>query len=404
MSHSNDNIKKVLRIALVGVRPADQVILKGYLRLLMRLEADLEWVSANHEAVDLFMINAEFQHADSVQRLISAKPHAAALYITHIENSDGYLTGNILTLPLKDLNPLNQWLYTNLQFLSGHTSPRTTSNQPPQNTTKPQNRTTLDDLIASRQQNTATNPQATTPKTPDNSNSNNHNNSNNHALVLAIAKILGRLHKKEDQLLSLNNAQGATLAYIHPKQQRIWLQQASLELGAWTLNVANPQALDPKNAQDLVQFFWQFGLKNAKALQALVNTTDRYHIGSWIKPDNNNQRHNALKLQCVLEARDATLSEIISVSGVDANVAKAMLIALVMSGVLQKTTYDNLSQTVSQLTNTDSKAIDNTAQAPIMPTNQTNNLQQTKAEPPTQTEQQDGMKGFLSRLRRKLGI
>ena len=56
-----DGLKKVMRIALVGIRPSDQVIIKGYLRVLLRLEADLEWVSANHQQIDLFIINDEFR-------------------------------------------------------------------------------------------------------------------------------------------------------------------------------------------------------------------------------------------------------------------------------------------------------------------------------------------------------
>ena len=52
-SNANANIKQVMRTALVGVSPADKVMLKGYLRILLRLEADLEWVSANHPQADL---------------------------------------------------------------------------------------------------------------------------------------------------------------------------------------------------------------------------------------------------------------------------------------------------------------------------------------------------------------
>ncbi len=66
-STNSERLKKVMRIALVGIRPADQVMLKGYLRILLRLEADLEWVAANHQAVDLFMINSEFNQSESVQ-------------------------------------------------------------------------------------------------------------------------------------------------------------------------------------------------------------------------------------------------------------------------------------------------------------------------------------------------
>ena len=74
VTSASDRLKKVMRIALVGIKPGDQVMLKGYLRILLRLEADLEWVSANNQQIDLFMVNHDLRHAESVQNLISNKP------------------------------------------------------------------------------------------------------------------------------------------------------------------------------------------------------------------------------------------------------------------------------------------------------------------------------------------
>ena len=79
VTSASDRLKKVMRIALVGIKPGDQVMLKGYLRLLLRLEADLEWVSANNQQIDLFMVNHDLRHAESVQQLISDKPNTATI-------------------------------------------------------------------------------------------------------------------------------------------------------------------------------------------------------------------------------------------------------------------------------------------------------------------------------------
>ena len=119
VTSASDRLKKVMRIALVGIKPGDQVMLKGYLRLLLRLEADLEWVSANNQQIDLFMVNHDLRHAESVQKLISSKPNTATIYTARSETENGYLSQDLLVLPLKDLEPLSEWLFSQLPFLSG---------------------------------------------------------------------------------------------------------------------------------------------------------------------------------------------------------------------------------------------------------------------------------------------
>lgn len=120
---TQDNIKDVMRTALVGIKPADQVILKGYLRVLLRLEADLEWVSANHPEVDLFMINDEFRQSDNIIRLIQSNSQKPVLYVGHTVIK-GELVENLITLPLKETDKLNDWLFANVSVLNVHISKR----------------------------------------------------------------------------------------------------------------------------------------------------------------------------------------------------------------------------------------------------------------------------------------
>lgn len=128
VTSASDRLKKVMRIALVGIKPGDQVMLKGYLRILLRLEADLEWVSANNQQIDLFMVNHDFRHAESVQKLISSKPNTATIYTARSETENGYLSQDLLVLPLKDLEPLSEWLFSQLPFLSGVSASNKVSN------------------------------------------------------------------------------------------------------------------------------------------------------------------------------------------------------------------------------------------------------------------------------------
>lgn len=65
------------------------------------------------------MVNHDFRHAESVQKLISSKPNTATIYTARSETENGYLSQDLLVLPLKDLEPLSEWLFSQLPFFSG---------------------------------------------------------------------------------------------------------------------------------------------------------------------------------------------------------------------------------------------------------------------------------------------
>lgn len=407
----NDNTKKILRVALVGIRPADQVILKGYLRLLMRLEVDLEWVSANHEAVDLFMINSEFQHAESVQRLLVMHPNSSVLYISRTETENGFLAGNLLTLPIKDLDPLNQWLYANLRILFSKNPPKmsgSATNNTANISQAPTKRQSLDDLLASRQ-NQSSAVQQKINDTPISTGISLDAIQKDKNALLALAKVITRLSKKEASLFSLNEKNGMLLAYIHPSKQLIWQVKPLTEIGEWTLNLANPTTAPLEKPEDLVQFFWKFGLKNAKFLEPMLNIHRQYRIGSWVKPEHNSQQNHVLKIQCILEARLATLYEIKQLTEIDEKTVQEILVALILSGVMHDDVYQSLNQTVleSDKYKTESVTINPITPTPsALPTSQvTAQLQQEmNAEESKASKNESSMRGFLSRLRSKLGI
>lgn len=119
LAQNNNSLKKVLRTAFVGVKPADQVMLKGYLRILLRLETDLEWVSASHSQVDLFIINNEFRHAASVTKLLANQQHNPVLYASRASSGEGKIEADKIILPLKKLDALQHWLSSSVAVFGG---------------------------------------------------------------------------------------------------------------------------------------------------------------------------------------------------------------------------------------------------------------------------------------------
>lgn len=420
---NSERLKKVMRIALVGIRPADQIMLKGYLRILLRLEADLEWVSANHEAVDLFMINSEFSNSESVQRLLTTKPKAAALYVSRNDTGNGHLVGNLLTLPLTELEELKQWLAQNIGNLSTATSPasvQSASNQPAVNQNAPTPRQSLDDILASRNNGSSnlsslsslsnqatltkpTSPQSTTP--PSTTPSGHY--------LLSLINILIELQRRNDGLVSLVTTDNTVLAHIQPKQQRIWLvaNEIAFNQNLQLIPQATFQA-DPTQSQDLVQWLWQHALSQAPYLTGLLRPQLHYHITSWVKPAEGKARHDQLKIQSVLESREVTLAELAQLSQCDHDIIKRSVIALVMAGVMPTTVYQHLHKLLdtpqvstahtAEPTVPISQPIENIPPASVSVANsaQTAEIQQDIS----QNTGDKGMKGFLSSLRRKLGI
>lgn len=392
---NSERLKKVMRIALVGVRPADQVMLKGYLRILLRLEADLEWVAANHEAVDLFMINSEFSSSESVQRLLATKPNSGVLYISRNETGDGHLVGNLLTIPLKELEELNQWLAKNVKSSTASSNAATT--QAPAPTASVVNRP-LEHPNHAEPTSVAAKP-ATPTINP----------------MLDLINVIRQLQRRENNLFSLINNDGKVLAYIQPKQQRIWVQAADMTLSqSLRLMPATGFDSNPTQSVDLVQWLWQQALAQAPQLTGVLRPDIQYHITSWVKPAAGDARHNQLKIQAVLESRELTLAQIAGLSQSDHNHIKRTVIALVVAGVMPPSVYDALHTHFESLQTVQAAMLNDKPAEISQPIQGVSTAAESVTQTPmpsaavaqavNQSSGDDGMKGFLSRLRRKLGI
>ncbi len=109
-------MRGVLRTAFLGVKPADQVMLKGYLRIILSLDVDLEWVSADHSQIDLYFIDNNLRNSEFVIKLIQVHSDKNILYVQRgMQEIDGI--HNKLLLPLKKTKILTDWLFQNIPIL-----------------------------------------------------------------------------------------------------------------------------------------------------------------------------------------------------------------------------------------------------------------------------------------------
>ena len=377
VTSASDRLKKVMRIALVGIKPGDQVMLKGYLRILLRLEADLEWVSANNQHIDLFMVNHDFRHAESVQKLISSKPNTATIYTARSETENGYLSQDLLVLPLKDLEPLSEWLFSKLPFLSSvsvsnkvSTAAKLTADAV--DVYQSATGTTANQRVASNPPAQVANPsfgvaqsaQASAVTTSHTHNAPNQlaessqsmassttaNGTVNDEYLIGFAKIFSQIAQRHNEVLSIKSPAGTLFAYINPKQQRVWQVSDHISFNQpWIISLADDAAakqLDVKTAKNLVQWLWDLASTHGQKFEGLLDSHINYRIDRWVKPTHDADQHDHLKIQCVLEARSLTIDDLVARSQCSLAQVKKTLIGLFVAGALPASVYQ---QTIAQL-------------------------------------------------------
>lgn len=355
MASEVEQSKRQMRIALVGVRPADQVTLKGYLRVLLRLDVELAWVSATDSPIDLFMINEEFRGVASVTKLLQVHQGVPVLYVNRVEIGDGGIAQNVLTLPLKQINVLNDWLVRHVAVLSGSLLP-TGFNTTTDNAMSKIG--AVDDTLSK-------------------------NNEDELKGFIALIKELQGRPRASYELFDGERV----IAIIEGSRQRVWIRSPSPTLtSAWTLRPYHGQVLDPAQSLDLVAWLWQMAWQNADTIMSLVDGSERYQIRYWIKPPMNEIRRSLLQVMTVMEPSAVLPTEIASRAGVSLPFAKKVVASLLFAGVLMDGTYLKLK--VPSKTET--------IVAPPVP--------EKAPEPAPATPQQEEKMGFLARLRRKLGL
>lgn len=440
------NLKKLMRIALVGIKPADQILLKGYLRVLLRLEVDFEWVAANHENVDLFMINKEFRQASSVIKLLSSQPQKPVLYISRTDADEGSIKDNQLILPLKTLQPLNEWLLYSVAVLKHGAGAITDILQKNQRNGTMVNSQDMPTPTAQRSQpphspvpsvNDA--PRQLSPSvTPSPRATMVHPERCPTAAQMTSATSV-RAHDYQGFIILIQQLQQRpaglyhivanqqVIAIVEPSHARIWLANRdnndntppilSLDWQLQSYTGARPQN---HQAADLIQYLWQYAWIQADLLLPLVSDEASYQLRYWIKPvlpvyasGSQNlakkDRQNLLSVMTALEFAPYSVNQLATMAHISVKSAKKIIASLLFSGSLTSNSYSQLYVQVSRTPMFKSVAMSATntpdthplaVDAPLPATAHSTPTNRDASRLPAQSQKG----GFLASLRLKLGL
>lgn len=361
---SIDN-KKTMRIAMVGVSPADQIAFKGYLRVLLRLDVDLDWVSAQVGEVDLYVVNESFKHSTSVQRLKETHPKTPFLYTSRSTTGEGGVYGDLLVLPLKQIQTLNEWLHTNVAVLRDLPYQKSSSPEVVLDSQPSAHSTTSQDSVA-------------------------HQSVPVQNKLDGIVEMIKTLNARPTSYFELMQ-DNEVFALIDGKRQLVWLKSASMvDIHAWRLRVYGGALGEPKHAVDLNQWLYQVAWANSDKLLPLVNHQTRYQLRSWAKPENNTDRRTLLRAMVALEDTARTADEVVARTGLNRLVVQKVIASLLFAQHLNSASYENIS-----VANLASPVLSPALSQPV-----------TTVQEPTssKTAEQEEKIGFLARLRRKLGL
>lgn len=431
-TNSQGNIKNVMRTALVGIKPADQVILKGYLRVLLRLEADLEWVSANHPKVDLFLINHDFRESNNVVKLLSDQSSKPVLYVTRAKSSEGWIKDNTIALPLKQMHYLSDWLIQNVSVLNNLTVPQTEDkvSQPTHQTQTKQH---------SQQRQKQDTESSTVQKTSQQATSDQ-----DFTNLVTLIKTLQQRDAATYQIyvdstaIAIVQASIGRVWPIHP-QSKIEHIVKSAKLSDWQLRPYQDEQNMPAAPLDLKQWLWHTSWDALADALPLIGDNKVYKVRYWVKPARQQRRSDVLGIMTAIEAKYRNISDIADLSGANPDFVHKTLAGLLLAGYLQPDSYELLKATSHSQPNQRTNEAAN-KQAPQAARESVSTvdsvlsrrasgdtqIQQTSSEipasvlttkrstenidnydgvlKPKQDKKKPEKMGFLSRLRRKLGL
>lgn len=352
MADGNEQ-RRLMNIALVGIRPADQVTLKGYLRVLLHLDVELQWVAATDPDVNLFMINHEFRQAASVNKLLTANVGTPVLYVQKSATDEGGLNQNLLVLPLKQISLLNDWLVRQVPLLKSSGLQVSTSQV--EETPIQKVEEDLGGLVA----------------------------------------LIKELQQRKAGLFELHQGE-RVVAIIDTQRQRLWtkgsISKISSDLRLRPYSGQEPNATEAKDASN---YLWLLACHNPEILLPLIDNSQSYRLRFWAKPATSHRR-DFLQMMTALEKEALTPTQLANQVGVSILTTKKVLAALLFSANLSQDSYQKLTKP-SKSTDTPRPTTQTVGQTTKTPT------QTPPSPPPVAPEQQEKM-GFLSRLRRKLGL
>lgn len=488
MAEGHASSKRVMCIALVGVRPTDKILLKQYLRTLVGLKVDIDWVLVSYPNVDLFLIGSDFFDSTVVTKLLVNQKDKPVLYVSQKEDEEGRVEDNQIFLPLQNLDSFERWLLDSVAVLSGNvdaganakiaieTADKTTINF---NEDAAATQAKSNQLKAASDSNPLKNKkkqakgaakvvtdkgkskQTNDANTTINKNTQTHQNGSQHSTnatalntsktksMLDTLPISSSIHPIEGYagIISLVEqiqqgvngfyqitANTKILAIIEPSRGRVWpikTDDGFLALSLdWQLQSYTGEPPKEDNAGDLIQYLWQYGWIYADLLLPLINDELSYQLSYWIKPGltiigsaDSNQllaktaRQQLLAIMNALELSAYNIKQLSDLTAIPLQTTEKIVASLLFVGSVKaieasvstspvdafyaskQLAIESGNKGSSKNSKIDYALVDNQVATDDFFIEETKALEQSK-----QQAAQQEKRGFLSRLRSKLGL
>lgn len=328
-----NNVKQVIRIALVGLEPSAQLAVKGYLRILLRVDFDIEWVSAKKPNVNLYIISSKFSNADSVKELLTEQP-APFLFVERSERLSNTIDNNTLYLRLDDIKILQRWLHEHVPMIDAdgnfvNETPEELDAEVP---------AVISDMVNHQQTAQAT--QALAAQNHSQMNASMHSAFQTDGQVSEDTLALIQMANLRDGGLVEVMHGDAVIAVVDTKKRLVWPKGNTFypEFALnWHTRPSHQSAGDDQYALNLHQWLWQTALYDNSCVSDLLPRHAKVSLRTWPKPEHDSYKSDYLKILALLELKAASVDDVVSMFGIHEKTVHTMMAALYLAGFLDMT-------------------------------------------------------------------
>lgn len=349
-----DDLKQLVCIATLGINDADSVLVKAYFRLLLRLDYEINWVTAADPHADLLLVSRGLSYFEKTQDFLQG----LTIPILYIESARagvaGGLVNHVLMLPLPDTQLLRAWLQQHGALLSAVQSPASALPPLPVEDIKPLSLTQQHDSLL--------------------------NFPEKKQYLTDFQDLITFLHNPQrhvqQRYATLYDQYRLRIGVVDTVQQQFWIQQVgnfkltegwSLKLGLGANDPLRPRG----EVVDCKQWLWD-ALLEAKSTTSLISVEQLVRLTHWPKPQASASRRQVLRVLALLAQQPMSVRRVAQILHLPVSDVHQIMASLYGSGCA------TLGQTVQDWNP------DHTARV--------------------QTQPSGGLRKLLSKLRTTLGV
>lgn len=329
-----NNVKQVIRIALIGLQPSEQVTIKGYLRIILRVDFDIEWVTPKNPSLTFFIIGKQFAGAESVVSML-AESNSPVLYVDRHESISNTIQDNTLYLKLENTKILQRWLHENIDIIGSD------GNFVAERAKSPSTPSVEADVISqvSEVQTHYADAMSTTSELEEfrASVAPVNQTASNTYITSDIVDLIREVNTIKSDALYNISCDGNLIAIMQPSTRLVWPRGDSFFPNFtlnWTVSPSDKLGLLPKHAMNLHQWLWECAVHPQTQIQEIISSSAKVRIKTWPKPVQNTNKSDYLKILALTEMKAVSAECIRDILGIHIKTAHECIAALYLSGFL----------------------------------------------------------------------